>query len=117
MAAGLGVGSAAVGYGTSITQLAVQGAISGLAVGAAQAVVLRPRLGALALAWPPFLAAAWALGWTVTTLSGIAVEEQFTVFGATGAITVAALTSVLPAVLSRTTASTSRPTGTEKSPS
>jgi hypothetical protein len=115
MATGLGIGSAAVGYGTSLGELAIQGAITGLFVGAAQAAVLRPRLGALALAWPPFLAGAWALGWTITTLGGIRVEDQFTVFGSFGAVTVAALTTVLPAVLARNPAPGSLSTATEKS--
>ena len=37
----------------------------------------------------------WALGWTATTLGGIAVDEQFTVFGAYGAITFSALSGLL----------------------
>ena len=41
----------------------------------------------------------WALGWTVTTLVGVAVEEQFSVFGAAGAITFSALSGVLLNVL------------------
>jgi hypothetical protein len=61
--------------------------------------------------WPLYLAGAYALGWVVTTTGGIAVEEQFTTFGAYGAVTVAALTSVLPLVLS------TRPTSTERSSS
>ncbi len=80
----------------------VRGAICGLAVGAAQAVVLRARLGRLALAWPPpALAAIWALGWTITTLGGIQVDQRFTVFGSFGAITVTALTAVLPLIINR----------------
>jgi hypothetical protein len=39
--------------------------------------------------------ALWALGWTVTTLAGIQVGEQFTVFGSTGALTVSALLGLL----------------------
>jgi hypothetical protein len=39
--------------------------------------------------------ALWALGWTATTLGGIAVEEQFTVYGAYGAITFSALSGLL----------------------
>ena len=39
--------------------------------------------------------ALWALGWTATTLGGIAVDEQFTVFGAYGAITFSALSGLL----------------------
>jgi hypothetical protein len=53
----------------------------------------------MALVWPGYLAAAWAAGWTVTTAAGIGVEEQFTVFGASGALVVALLTSILPLVL------------------
>jgi hypothetical protein len=96
---GLGVGAAAVGYGTSMGDLAVQGAICGLAIGTAQAIVLRPRLGRLALAWIPALTALWALGWTITTAAGIDVESQYTVFGSSGALFVTAATVGLPLVL------------------
>jgi hypothetical protein len=99
MAVGLAAGSSLVGFSTTLTDLAVQGAVSGAAVGLAQTVVLWRRTGPVALAWPGYLAAAWAAGWTVTTLAGIGVEEQFTVFGASGALVVALLTSVLPLVL------------------
>ena len=102
MTAGLVIGTAAVDYATTLGALVVQGAICGFAVGAAQAFVLRAQLGRLALAWPPVLAAIWAIGWTVTTLGGIQVAEQFTVFGSFGALTVTALTVVLPLVLNRT---------------
>ena len=98
---GLGVGAAAVGYGTSLGSLVMQGAICGFAVGIAQALVLRARLGRLALAWPPALAAIWAIGWAVTTSIGVQVDLQFTVFGSAGAIVVTALTVVLPLSLNR----------------
>ena len=39
--------------------------------------------------------ALWALGWTVTTLGGIHVEEQFTNFGLYGALTFSALSGLL----------------------
>jgi hypothetical protein len=100
LAAGLALGASLVDYRTSIGDLALQGAVSGALVGLAQAVVLRRRTGRLAVVWPLYLAAAYALGWVVTTAGGIAVGEQFTTFGAYGALTVAALTSVLPVVLS-----------------
>ena len=99
LAVGLAAGASLVGFSTSLADLALQGAVSGAAVGLAQAVVLWRRTGPLALMWPVYLAAAWAAGWTVTTLAGIGVEEQFTVFGASGALVVAALTAVLPLVL------------------
>ena len=79
--------------------LVVQGAICGLAIGAAQAVVLRPRLGRLAFAWIPALSALWALGWAITTAVGIDVESQYTVFGSSGALVVTAATVVLPVLL------------------
>jgi hypothetical protein len=37
----------------------------------------------------------WALGWTLTTLAGIDVDKQYTIFGAAGAVTFAALSGVL----------------------
>ncbi len=96
---GLATGAALVGFSTGLGDLAVQGAVSGAAVGIAQAVVLRSRLGLIVLAWPVYLALAWTIGWIVSTSIGINVAEQFTVFGAAGAMTVALLTAVLPLLL------------------
>jgi hypothetical protein len=104
---GLGIGATAVDFGTSLTALVTQGAICGLVVGAAQAFVLRARLGRLSLLWPPALAAIWAIGWAVTTAGGIQVDEQFTVFGSFGAITVTAITAVLPVIVHRRSATAS----------
>ena len=39
--------------------------------------------------------ALWALGWTATTLGGISVTDQFTVFGAYGAVTFSALSGLV----------------------
>jgi hypothetical protein len=98
---GLGVGAPAVGYAVDPRSLAILGLISGVAVGIAQSVVLVRRLGAIALAWPAFLGATWALGWAITTAVGVEVGLQFTVFGSSGAIAVTVLTLVLPLVLAR----------------
>jgi len=49
----------------------------------------------------------WALGWVVTTSIGIAVDQQFIVFGASGALVVTALTAVLPLILTRNAAGAS----------
>jgi hypothetical protein len=101
-ALGLGLGATAVGFATSAAALVVQGAVCGVAVGAAQAVALsrRPAAGArlrrATLAWPLALGVIWALGWAITTAVGVQVGEQFTVFGSSGAIVVTALTLVLP---------------------
>ena len=99
LALGLALGSAVVGHGTSLGDLVVQGAICGLAIGAAQAAALRPRLGCLAYAWIPTLGALWAAGWAITTAIGVDVESQYTVFGSSGALFVTAATAVLPVLL------------------
>jgi hypothetical protein len=93
---GLALGSAAVGYGTSLADLVVQGAICGLAIGTAQAVTLRGRAAYL---WAPALSALWALGWAITTSIGIDVDSQWAVFGSSGALVVTAATAVLPVLL------------------
>ncbi|WP_395729793.1 hypothetical protein [Nakamurella sp.] len=102
LAVGLGIGATAVGFATDLTSLMIEGALSGLAVGAAQGVVLRRRRPRLALAWPLFLAACWALAWALITVAGVQVDNQFTVFGAIGAVSVTAATLVLPLTLVRT---------------
>ena len=94
MGIGLGVGAWVVGYGTSLGELALMGAITGIPLGAAQAYLLRDRL-ANAWVWAAAMPLLWALGWTVTTAGGIDVDQQFAVFGAYGAITFMALSGVL----------------------
>jgi hypothetical protein len=100
LAAGLGVGVSILDYGTSIGDLAVLGAVSGLCVGAAQWLVLRQHVGA-SVVWIPGIAVCWAIGWTITTSIGVDVESKWAVFGASGAITVALLTGGLLWLLSR----------------
>lgn len=109
LAIGLSLGASAVGFRTGLGDLAVLGALSGAAVGAGQAVAVWGRSRAVALAWPLYLAAAWAAGWVVTTSIGVQVGEQFTVFGSAGAVTVALLTSILPVLLSTRPAPIARP--------
>jgi len=99
LAGGLGIGATIVGFRTSLGALVVQGAVCGVAVGAAQALALRRSLGRIALAWPAALAAIWALGWAITYAAGIEVDKQFTVFGSSGAVAVTVLTVILPVLL------------------
>jgi uncharacterized membrane protein len=94
MGIGLLVGAWAVGYGTSLGELALMGAITGIPLGAAQAYLLRDRL-ANAWVWAAAMPLLWALGWTVSTFIGVDVDRQFAVFGASGAITFMALSGVL----------------------
>jgi hypothetical protein len=103
LAAGLAVGAGATGFGTGLPDLLVLGATSGAAVGVLQAAVLRPTLGRVAYGWPVLLAAVWAIGWAVTTTVGVQVDQQFSVFGSSGAVVVVALTAVLPVLLHRAT--------------
>jgi hypothetical protein len=94
MGLGLLLGAVVVGYQTSLPDLALMGALTGLVLGPAQAWAL-PRRTRMRWAWAAAMPALWALGWATTTLGGIAVDEQFTVFGAYGAITFSALSGLL----------------------
>jgi uncharacterized membrane protein len=94
MGIGLAIGAWVVGYGTSLGELALMGAITGIPLGAAQAYLLRDRL-ANAWVWAAAVPLLWALGWTVSTFIGVDVDQQFAVFGASGAITFMALSGVL----------------------
>ena len=94
MGLGLLLGAVVVGYETSLADLVLMGALTGLVLGPAQALAL-PRSARLRWAWAAAVPVLWALGWTATTLGGIAVEEQFTVFGAYGAVTFSALSGLL----------------------
>ena len=98
---GLVGATSVVDFRTGLADLAVLGAVCGAAVGLLQAVVLRPVLGSRAFAWPVLLGAIWAGGWAITAAAGVQVDQQFSVFGASGAIVVTALTAVLPILLNR----------------
>ena len=94
MGIGLLTGAWVVGYGTSVGELAVMGAVTGLLVGAVQAFLLRDRV-ARSWVWATAMPLLWALGWTVTAAAGIGVDRQYAVFGAFGAITFMALSGAL----------------------
>jgi hypothetical protein len=94
MGVGLLAGAWAVGYGTSVGELALMGAITGVPVGAVQAFLLRDRV-ARSWVWAAAMPLLWALGWAVTTAAGIGVDRQYAVFGAFGAITFMALSGVV----------------------
>ena len=94
MGLGLLLGATTVGYGTSLRDLALMGFLTGLALGPAQALAL-PAATRQRIVWAAAIPPLWALGWTVTTLGGIDVDQQFTVFGAYGAITFSALSGAV----------------------
>ena len=99
LAVALPVATTAVGYGVRRSDLVVQGLVCGFALGAAQGVFLRMRrLGGrwLPAVWPALVAAAWAVAWVVTSSVGVRVDEQFSVFGSSGALVATLMTVALP---------------------
>ena len=110
LAGGLAVGSALVSYRTDISSLAVMGAISGLGMGLAQALVRRDTTRALS--WAGATAALWALGWAITTAGGIDVEQQWVNFGAYGCASVALVQSTFVRSIFPSNPTTHVPSGT-----
>src|SRR5215213_913218 len=99
-AAGLAAGAALVGYDTDLGALAAMGLVSGAALGAAQGLVLaRQGRRGLALPWALAMPALFALGWSVASVTGIGVDDQFTTFGAGGALLFTLLSGLLLARL------------------
>jgi hypothetical protein len=94
LAIGDSLGALLTGAGTGLGALLITGLATGVAVGLLQwGLVLRDRL-ALASLWPPVVAIAWPLGWTITWAAGIDVESGYYVFGASGALVFAAITGL-----------------------
>lgn len=110
MSAGLALGASAVGYRTSLPDLALMGVLNGLILGLAQALALPGDLGRRRWIWAATMPALWGLGWTVTTLAKVAVDQQFIVFGASGALVVTAIAGILLNRLLPTHPSTNAPT-------
>jgi len=106
MGIGLAVGAAAVDYSVDRADLMLMGAISGLGVGALQALLL-VRQGFVGSAWwavanPP----TWALAWLISSyVISANIDERFTNFGASGVILYALVTGLLLAWLFRRTES------------
>ena len=104
--AGVSAGAALVDYRTDLGSLVVQGAVGGALVGVAQALVIVPRLGLLAVVGRSTSAARSPSVGRSTASAGIDVDQQFTIFGSSGALVATLLTVALPLALgSRTTAS------------
>jgi hypothetical protein len=100
--AGLAGGASVVGFDTDTGSLALMGLISGASIGVAQGTVLAQegdrRLG---LAWGAAMPVLFGLGWAATSAIGISVEDQFTVFGATGSFLFMLLSGLLLARCTR----------------
>ena len=102
MATGLTIGAALVDYGIGRGDLVLMGALTGVAVGVMQALVLaRQRIPGAAW-WAAANPPAWGIGWLVTSyVISSNVKEQFPNFGAGGALVFALLTGALLAWLFR----------------
>ncbi len=106
-ALGLAAGAALVGYETDLAALAAMGLVSGAAIGLAQAAVLSRRGDRrLAVAWGLAMPVLFALGWCASTAIGVSVDDQFTVFGAAGALVFMLLSGL---VLARFTSPGAKP--------
>jgi hypothetical protein len=102
MAAGLTAGAALVDYGTGRGDILLMGAVTGLGVGALQALVLARSEVSGALWWAVANPPAWALCWLVTSyVITRNIQDQFTNFGASGAVVFGLLTWLLLAMLLR----------------
>jgi hypothetical protein len=95
-AVGLAAGAALVGYETSLGSLVVMGLISGAVLGAAQGFALaRQGDTRLAAAWAAAMPVLFALAWCASWAIGVNVDDQFTVFGAAGAVVCMLLSGVV----------------------
>jgi hypothetical protein len=95
-ALGLAAGASLVGYDTDLSSLTIMGLVSGALLGAAQGLVLaRGGRHRLVLPWTVATPALFALGWSATAAAGISVDQQFTVFGAAGAVLFMLLSGLL----------------------
>jgi hypothetical protein len=94
MGLGLLLGATVVGFGTSLMELAVMGVLTGAVLGVSQALAL-PAWPLRRWWWAAAMPILWGLGWVVSTSIGIAVAEQFSIFGASGAVTFSALSGLL----------------------
>jgi hypothetical protein len=90
LALGLGLAFAVFGYGDTVGDLAIVGAVSGLGIGIAQWPLLHGLFNG-SVAWIPATAAAWALGWTVTTAIGVDPDDRWANPGLSGAATITVL--------------------------
>jgi hypothetical protein len=93
LAVGLAIGAIVVGYETTTSQLAIMGAIQGAFVGIAQGMVLRNKFSLWHL-WMVAMPLFFSISWVVTDVV-IDSGQQFTVFGASGAVVFAILSGLL----------------------
>jgi hypothetical protein len=105
MTIGLAAGAALVDYGIGRGDLALMGAVTGLAVGVLQALVLARHQVHGAFWWAIANPPAWTLGWFVSSyVIARNIAERFPIFGASGALVFGLLTWLVLAIPFRDTA-------------
>jgi hypothetical protein len=100
MAVGLAIGTAWLGAETTGDALLWRAAATGVCLGIAQWLVLRPLVPQAAL-WIAAVGLGWVVGWSVTRGAGIDLSLRWSVFGATGALAFQLLTGLALAYLLR----------------
>ena len=100
LAVGLGLAYAIFGYGDTVGDLALVGAVTGLGIGVAQWWLLRELIDG-SLIWIAATAVAWALGWTVSTAIGVDPDDRWPNPGLSGAATLTVLLGAVLWVLAR----------------
>jgi hypothetical protein len=89
MAAGSALAAHLTHAGTDVSDLILTGAVTGAAVGAAQAVLLGQKQ------WAAVTAASWALAWLISAgVLAQQADEGFVVFGSSGAVVATVLTGL-----------------------
>jgi hypothetical protein len=102
MAVGLVAGAALVDYGIDRGDLVLMGAVNGVGVGVAQALVLARHRIPGAFWWAVVNPPAWAIGWFVSSyVIARNIDERFAIFGASGVFAFGLLTWLLLAALFR----------------
>ena len=100
-ATAVGLGIALAGVTAVIGQIDTQaeaialGLVSGLAIGAGQAVLLMRAQVANAWMWVVASGAAWAVGWAVTSGVGVALAAGWPVYGISGALVSQVITGLV----------------------
>lgn len=100
MGIGLLLAALATDAGTSVADVVLTGVIAGGTVGAAQSFVLGAGTRA-AVAWTGGCAAAWALGWFVTSQVIVDLDRGYHVFGSSGALVATLLTGLVLTTVAR----------------
>lgn len=93
MALGLGLGVALFGIETDGNQMILRAAVTGLAIGIAQWLVLREFVDSSAW-WVLVMGGGWAIAWTITRAFGVDMTKNWSVFGSSGAIIFQIITAI-----------------------